>query len=141
MRRTPFPRWVPGIAIASLAAVLVASCDSPSAPAPPEPGTLEVRFTTPHADDRAVLLRVRLPAGTVVSQFAVEAPGAEGYHRVSGDTLRVAVFGDLTSGTLVRFHVPDRRAVAGIQAAILEVAGADHALRSDLAGYALTVAR
>lgn len=138
MTRTSIRRFM----LATAAAVLTGSCaDSPTAPDRPEPGLMLVRLTTPHADDGAAVFRLVLPEGmtTGVPELAVQ--GLEVFHRRTADTLRVAVFGAIRSGDVMRIAVPDLRQASRVTANIVEVAGEDDALRESLAGYALTVTR
>ena len=128
-------------AAATLAALVVGGCSEPTAPERPIPGELTIRWTTPNADDRAALLRVVVPAGMTTAVPEVATPGLEVFHRRTADTLRIAVFGDLASGALVRVAVPDVRQASRVGAQVTEVSGADDAVRASLAGYAVTVER
>ncbi len=135
------PRVRRALAAALVAAVVVGACSESTAPERPVPGDLTLRWTTPHADDRAALLRVVVPAGMPTAALEVATPGLEVFHRRTADTLRIAVFGDLASGALLRIAVPDVRQASRVGAQVIEVSGADDAVRAVLAGYAVTVER
>lgn len=138
MRRR-LPRVVAG---AMMAVATAGSCsDAPTAPARPEPGVLTVRLATPHADDRAALIRLVLPAGMTTAAVEAATPGLEVLTRRSADTLRIAVFGDLTTQPVARIAVPDVRAASRVAATLVEVADEQDALRGSLAGYAVVVER
>lgn len=128
------PRWI----FAAPAACLLASCGGGDNPvdAKPTPGMLTVSLSTPAQDDRAVMIAVSGPGiGTVVS-----ASGAYALYTKPEDTgVRVALFGPLVSGPLLRFNVPDTRHPQSYSAAIIEVATAANQLRAVGAGYAVTI--
>ena len=118
--------------------VLVAglSC-SDEGPESPMPGVLSVRVTIPNAGDRAIrlnvsggaVLGVRSPSSALVVHSALTHPGA-----------LVMAFGSLESGVVAEIDVPDVRIAADYQATIVDVAGADFALRA-LGGYSATIER
>lgn len=116
------------------------SCaDSPTAPEPPVPGVLSVSMTSPFTDDRAIVIRVRGPGtmsdvGTASDAYVVHA-------RAAGDSLRAAAFGALANGPLLRFSVPDVRKAGEYRATVVEASDPGNALRADVSGYVLTVAR
>lgn len=121
-------------------AALLGTCgDSPTAPTPPEPGTLVATLQGVRTGDAALIIRVRGPGaiGTVTSASA----GYVLHARVAGDSARAAVFGQLANGALFRLSVPDLHRIAEYHAAVVEVSDATNALRSDVAGYALTFTR
>jgi hypothetical protein len=125
-----------------LALVLAAACDArgpgPVEPTPdsPAPGWLTLSWSTPHGSDGAVLLALTGP-----ELSAVQSAGAHTLHqRLGGDTLRVALFGDLGSGPLLSFFTEDTRRPERYRAVLLEVSDAANALRASLSGYALTIA-
>jgi hypothetical protein len=139
-----------------LSAALVSSCggggaDSGIAPTqpptqPPEqptvptavPGTLTVRLVTPNTDDGAILLDITGPAPA--AEMVAAAPGAVAYARANGNTTRVAVFGSIASGALVRFSVPDVNAAQQFSAQVTEASNRASALRASVTGYQVTVA-
>lgn len=63
------------------------------------------------------------------------------HERAGQDGTRAVVFGALATGALATFEVPDVRRAAEYTATVLEVSGADNALRSDLGAHRLTVVR
>lgn len=103
----------------------------------PVPGTLEVTLTSPNPDDAAILFRVMGPGLSQIS-----AADGEDYLRViqDGNTLTVVLVGDLPSGGLIRFNVPDVAALGSYSAVVLQVADDANMLRGSLAGYALVLA-
>ena len=126
------------LALVALIVVLVAglSC-SDEGPESPMPGVLSVRVTIPNAGDRAIrlnvsggaVLGVRSPSSALVIHSALTDPGA-----------LVMAFGSLESGVVAEIDVPDVRVAADYQATIVDVAGADFALRA-LGGYSATIER
>lgn len=124
------------------AALVIGSCaDGPTGPGQPVPGTLLVTWTSPNADDGAAVLKVVLPAGLSAGTATATHDGVELFQRRTADTLRIAVFGPLASGTLLTIDVADVRRVADIRASVVEVAREDDTLRETLGGYALGVVR
>ncbi len=127
--------------LALVAALFSGSCaDGPTAPRP-EPGSLIVSFTTPNVDDRAAMFTVVLPPGTTTGSPVLSASGLEVFHRRVADTLRVAVFGAIPSGELLRIAVPDLRQVPRMTVSLLEVAAENDALRESFSGYTIRVSR
>jgi hypothetical protein len=145
-------RHVRLVALTSTVAFL-ASCGggdsgrTPTEPTPPPvqptvpvavPGTLVVRLVTPNTDDGAIVLEITGPAPA--AELAAAAPGALVHIRANGNTARVAVFGELGAGTLLRFNVPDVNAAPQYGAQVIEVADRASALRTGVTGYQLTIA-
>jgi len=128
-------RWI----FAMVAALSVgAACSDDSTGGAPRAGTLVVRLTTPHADDGAMTFEVSGPS--IDSAMAVNGSLRLFTRRVGGSTVVGAVVGALANGAVVTLYVPDVGAAAGYTARVLEVADRQDALRTSLAGYALTVA-
>jgi len=144
------------VVLLSGAAVLVSSCgggggDSGIAPTQPPtqppvqptvpsavPGTLIVRLVTPYMDDGAILIDITGPAPA--AEIVAAAQGADVHSRSNGNTTRVAVFGSLGSGALVRFSVPDVNAAQQFSAQVTEASDRTSALRASVTGYQLTIA-
>lgn len=107
-------------------------------PPDPVPGTLTLTLGTLHLDDGALVLRLE---GADIAQVALAAPGL--YLRFLEDQTGVtAVFvGDIVSGDLLTFRVPDVNSVASYIGTALEAADRSNAVRGSLAEYTLTVAR
>jgi hypothetical protein len=134
------------------AAALFASCGggdggaAPTLPTPPVqptapvavPGTLTISLTTPNTDDGAMLLEIAGPAS--VAELTSPVQGALVYTRANGNSSRVAVFGSLGAGALLRFSVPDVNAVQQYAAQVIEAADRGSALRANVTGYKLTIA-
>jgi len=128
-------RWI----FAMVATLLVSvACSDESTSVGAGAGTLVLRLTTPRADDGAMTFEVIGPP--IDSAVAVNGSLRLFTRRVSGSTVVGAVVGDLVNGAVITLHVPDLGAAARYTATVLEVADRQDALRSSLAGYALTVA-
>lgn len=100
-------------------------------------GNLTLALATPRTDDAALFFELHGPGITALT------PTNSAVHLFadsSGTSLRGAVFGVLTNGALITFHVPDTTLRSSYTAAILDVASDSNALRSDLTGYALRIA-
>jgi hypothetical protein len=67
------------------------------------------------------------------------AQGAVVHARANGNTTRVAVFGSLGSGALVRFSVPDVNVAAQFSAQVAEASDRSSALRASVTGYQITI--
>jgi hypothetical protein len=102
------------------------------------PGTLTVRLVTPYTDDGAILLDIAGPAPA--AEIVAAAQGAVVNSRSNGNTTRVAVFGSLGSGALVRFSVPDVNVAQQFSAQVTEVSDRASALRASVTGYQITIA-
>jgi hypothetical protein len=140
--------------LASCIAVLASSCggggDAGVAPTEPTPtptlptvptatpGTLTARLVTPNSDDGAIIVDITGPAPA--AEPTALTPGASLYARSNGNTARVAVFGALGSGALVRFSVPDVNAASQYSAQVAEVSDRSNALRPSVTGYQVTIA-
>ena len=109
----------------------------PPPPPPPGAGTLTVRLTTPNTDDGAILLELR---GPNIHALAVSNSAWQVYADSSGTPIRSVVAGNLTTGGLVTFQVPDVGAVASYTATIVDVSDRQNRLRSALTGYTLVIA-
>ncbi len=116
-----------------------AGCSSSEGPVA---GELELRYTTPNLDDRAILLRL---AG---KQTAVTAPSGSGYRILlapgTGDTVRVLVIAPqgshLVPGALARVAVPDTRQSGSYSAIPLDAASTSYVQRAT-SGYLLSVVK
>ena len=105
----------------------------------PVAGTLFVTYTTPNADDGAVLVKVTGPA---VNSVTIDTT-LHGFSRIStnGDTAMIVVAGTVHSGVVARLAVPDTRAYATYSASVVQVAqSATYAVRA-LAGYSVAVSQ
>ncbi|HSJ05160.1 MAG TPA: hypothetical protein VK936_00575 [Longimicrobiales bacterium] len=124
-----------------LCAALAAGCSDGGGSditTPPQPGFLTAVLTTPHADDAAVLVEI---TGAGITTVDAGGSGHTVHGRVSGATLRAAAFGEVRSGLLVRFAVPDVNRSGSYSARIIEASGPDNALRADVSGYRVDVTR
>ncbi|MFL5578838.1 MAG: hypothetical protein ACJ8AO_00555 [Gemmatimonadaceae bacterium] len=125
--------------LVAAAALAVACGESPNGPPTPVPGTLTVTLVTPRADDRAMVVRVTGPAG--MTEVATANASYALHSRGTGTSFRAAAFGDLAGGALLRFSVPDVNRSAEYAATVVEVSDGANALRTDLAGYRLSISR
>ena len=101
------------------------------------PGTLAIRLVSPNTDDGALVLSISGPAPA--ADVTATAQGAVVHARSAGNTTRVAVFGSLASGALLKFSVPDVNAVAQYSAQVTEASDRSSALRTSVTGYQLSV--
>ena len=125
---------------ALVALVLVAPACSDST-APPEPGEVVVRLVSPNAGDAAAVLTLTAPAGVSITGFESGSGELAAFHRTTGTTTRIAVFGPLSNGAVARFMVPDVRDASKYVVQLVEVADESNALRASLAGYSVSVVR
>ena len=137
MRNTRIPV---GIVLCALLSTSVSCGDDDNGstgPPDPVPGTFALTLGTVHLDDGALVLRLQ---GADISQVELAAPSL--YLRFLEDQTGVtAVFvGDIVSGDLLTFHVPDVSRVDSYSGTILEAADRSNAVRASLAEYTLTVA-
>jgi hypothetical protein len=138
------------------ATLLASSCgggggdSSPTQPAPQQPqpptqptapvavpGTLTARLVTPNTDDGAILLEISGPSA--VADVVTPVQGAVVHSRIDGNTARVAVFGSLAAGAIVRFSVPDVNAVSQYSAKVTDASDRTNALRTGVQGYQVTI--
>lgn len=104
---------------------------------PAGPGWLNVRLTSPNADDGGVMFTVR--GGTVDS---VRSTFPDTYlNRVSQSETGIIVVGAVRSGVVARLWVPDLDAAAQYAATMEQVASGTTFEQRALTGYTLTVER
>lgn len=106
-------------------------------PADPVAGTLTLALDTPYPDDGALLLRLE---GPDMTQVGLAAPDLYLRHLEDGSGVTAVFVGDVTSGDLLTFRVPDVSRVSAYSATMLEAADRSNALRGSLAEYSLAVA-
>jgi len=123
-----------------VAMVLVAPACSDST-APPEPGEIVVRLVSPNTGDAAAVVTLTAPSGTTLGEFRAGADDHAMFHRTTGTTTRIAVFGPLTTGAVARFIVPDVRDIGQYVVQLVEVADENNVLRESLTGYSVSVVR
>lgn len=127
-------RWT--LLMVAALSVGAACSDDPTAGVT-QAGTVTLRLTTPHADDGAVLFEV---SGPPIDSATADNASLRLFTRRAGETTIIgALVGVVTNGAEVTLHVPDAGAAVGYTAEVLEVADRENALRTSLAGYALTV--
>lgn len=105
---------------------------------PAGPGTLTVRVTSPFTDDGALLLEISGPAQP--TDLTALSAGAILQSRTTDNVTRVAIFGPLENGALVRFAVPDVSAAPQYKAQVTEASDRTSALRASVTEYQLTIA-
>lgn len=122
-----------------IAGVLAAACGDATGPDDgPVPFTLHV--TTPFPDDGALLVALYgpLPAtGDVVAGSA----GLVVHSVRIADTLRIAVFGAIVSGPLVRLGLPAGTVVSEILGRVEDAASRGAVQRDTVSGYTLRLER
>lgn len=104
----------------------------------PDPGYLTVELSAPEgARDIGALLVVDGPAID-----SLEAPGFELFQSAAPSTTRrqVIIRGNLSSGPVLRFHVPDRHGQAKYRVRLLQVSAEDYLL-CDLTEYRAAIRR
>jgi hypothetical protein len=112
---------------------------TPTAPSA-QPGFLTLRVAATTTGAGAFVLALTGP-GPITN---VSAPPGKPYvvhARTTGATVRVAVFGDIDVGDLLRFSVPNVHRSSEYRASLLEVADQTNALRTSTSGYSFTVAK
>ena len=108
------------------ATFLIGSCggDDGSGPPAPEPGQLTVSVSSGSTGAAFNL--------TITGEDIANPVQAVGSHQIytfaSGDTLSAAVIGQVSSGDLLRFSVPDVNQATSYRVTLVEVAGTDNAL-------------
>jgi hypothetical protein len=125
------------LTLAAIVLVLLAApaCDGPTA------GELSIDLVTPNSDDGAILFKIRTPYPREFGELTPACSGCQAFaHRVNESELYCVVTGQLESGPLVRIVVSDLSPMSVYEVAILEIAGADRNLRSNV-GYELRVAQ
>lgn len=117
----------------ALALGLLTCGDDPVQPA--TPGWLNLRLSTPNADDGGILFTV---GGAQVDSVRSTFPNIF-LRRESGSTVRVVIVGSLGAGVIGQILVPDTRSASAYTAAVLEVAARGTFVQRSPDGYGLTV--
>ncbi len=105
-----------------------------------KPSDFVVSLTTPFADDGAVLVGLYgLPPAAV--DVTADDPSLVVYSVRIADTLRIAVFGAITSGPLVRIGPLDGGAVLAIATRVEDAASRGNQQREPLSGYGVELRR
>jgi len=124
----------------------VAACDGgvsePQMPPPrdvAEPGFLDLVLTTPNSNDGIVLLTL---SGGVMDSIRAKG-SAELLDAIAGiNTVRVLLAGDIGSGVVLEFWVPDRRLWSTYRAILDQVAArGTYEQRESLQAYVISVRR
>lgn len=129
-----------GACLSVLGAVVLGSCGAdegggcdPTDPTcnPPKAGQIALRISTPHSDDRAVVLKIR---GEFTAAHA--ATGYRLFQAAAAETFIVVSTGAMErESSVLIIDVPDVARLASYGATISEVAASDYRLRDDVSGY------
>jgi hypothetical protein len=131
-------RLGPSLLIVALAAAL--SCDKSVAPSPPPgsgPGRVTLFLETPHVDDGAIVIEIT--GSSVGTPVLADTSMWMFTDHVDSRVTRVVIVGNLTTGALLGFDVPD--SVQPYMAAILQVSDRANVARASLQGYKLDLSR
>lgn len=129
--------FVVALLVACVGTVVACGDDDGGVTGPTGEGSVRVVYSSPSNTDGAILL--------TVSGAAVEEPRVVGsgqylsYRIVDSRTMRVAIAGNLSSGALLTFDVPDVRRSGDYMVTIDQAATRSNELIADLSGYAATV--
>jgi len=125
-------------AAALLLAAFLSACHGDE-PVTAGPAMLVATLSTPRAESgRAAVVLISGPEAVTDVQAASSAYFAAA--RSEGTLTRVAVFGTLGDGPLLRFTVPDARRAGEYRATVIDAADSANVPSADLAEYALTLA-
>jgi hypothetical protein len=130
-------RFIAALLIACAGAASACGDDDGGVTGPTGEGSVRVIYSSPSNTDGAILL--------TVSGAAVEEPRVVGsgqylsYRIVDSRTMRVAIAGNLSSGALLTFDVPDVRRAGDYRVTIDQAATRSNELIGNLSGYAATV--
>jgi hypothetical protein len=105
----------------------------------PFPGTVVVTLTTPHADDGALLLTIS--GGGITGPESLASSNLLFYRALDTSSMNLAIVGNVVSGPLLSFEVPDIGRAAEYTVTLIEVADEENELRESLVGYELTLVR
>lgn len=121
----------------TVVALLCTSCGDSTPTAVQVPGALVVSLSTPNSDDGAILISI---SGGGIGSPSAESSTHVFYSRATSPlATNAAVVGNITSGPLLRFNVPDVGRASSYVATISQVADRDNDLRATLTGYALRI--
>ncbi len=129
------PRAVPMLV---LALCLTAACDNPTTITADPQRAFVVHLTTPHADDGAVLITLDGLPPTALEITSLDSRLVVYSVRVA-DTLRIAVFGPITSGPLVQISSLRPSAASLVHAHVEEAASRTNDLRGPSSDYVLAL--
>ena len=115
---------------------LVLACRESVGPKKPVPGNLYVRLQTPNATDAAIRLTL---TGPQIGALAAAGDRLLFSLPVDATSRKVAVFGDLGTGDIFSFAVPDVNRADLYAVTLVQVATTTNALRVPLTGYTFVV--
>ncbi len=130
-----------GRIVASAVVAALLACDGdPKPPTGPQPvtgpGFVRVQFTTPNTDDGAVYFTLRgapAPIDSLISFYTLLSADS------GPNEKQVITAGTIRTGGIVIFWVPDRNALAGYTAVLLQVATRGSYEQRDLEGYTVAI--
>ncbi len=117
-----------------IAAFLAGGCSGTTEPSGPQPGQLTVNVSTT-GSGAAFLLTI---TGSGITNPVAASGGHSVYSFASGNTLKAVVVGNVSSGGLMRFSVPDVNQSGSYSVTLDEVAGSDNALQN-ISSYSVTI--
>ncbi len=91
----------------------------------PEPGYLAVEWTAPAGGEAAAGALVEIDGPGIGD---ARATGLELYESEGSGPRRFVLAGDMRTGSVLEFHVPDRKLAGLYSVRVVEVAGEDHGL-------------
>jgi hypothetical protein len=127
-------------AIVVSASLLAGACggdDDGTGPPAPQPGQLTVNVSTSGSPGAAFKLTV---TGEGISSPVKVGTSHQLYTFASGDTLKTALIGTVSTGELLKFSVPDVNQASSYRVTLNEVAGSDNALLS-LGSFSVSVSK
>ncbi len=111
------------------------ACDGPTA------GEIVVDLATPSTTDGAILFKIEVPSSMELGEVTAACSACQAFVYMRSEIeLYVVVTGPLSSGPVVRIAVSDAGARSIYAVTLLEVAGLDHRLRSNV-GYELRISK
>ncbi len=127
-------------AVVVSASLLAGACggdDDGTGPPAPLPGQLTVNVSTSGGPGAAFKLTV---TGEGIASPVKVGTSHQLYTFASGDTLKAALIGTVSTGELLKFSVPDVNQASSYRVTLNEVAGSDNALLS-LGSFSVSVSQ
>ncbi len=122
-----------------IAAFLAGGCTSSDGmgPSDPQPGELTVNLSTTGGGGSAFLLTI---TGSGITNPVAAGAGHRVYSFASGNSLNVALVGDISAGALLKFSVPDVNQAASYNVTLNDVAASDNTLQNT-SDYSVTISQ
>ncbi len=118
-----------------ITAFLAGGCSSTTEPAGPQPGQLTVNVSTTSSAGSAFLLTL---TGSGITNPAAGNTGHQIYSFASGNTLKVAVVGNISTGALMKFSISDVNQSGSYSVTLTEAAGSNNSLQN-VSDYTVTI--